>query len=163
MARLHPTKNDISANRRQAVVDLLQARLSDALDLAAQTKQAHWNVKGPSFIALHELFDKIYTEVAVAVDDIAERIVTLGGTAKGTVPVTAKHSTLPAYPLDIADGLAHCQAMATALSSFGKQARAAIDDADELADKDTADLFTGISRGVDKNLWFVEAHIQAKK
>ena len=163
MARLHPTKNDMSANRRQAVVDLLQGRLSDALDLSAQAKQAHWNVKGPSFIALHELFDKIYTDVAASVDTIAERIVALGGTAKGTVPVTAKQSTLPNYPLDIVDGLAHCEALARALAAFGKQVRAAIDESDELGDKDTADLFTGMSRETDKNLWFVEAHIQAKK
>jgi starvation-inducible DNA-binding protein len=163
MAALHPTKNDMSANRRKAVIDLLGARLSDALDLSAQTKQAHWNVKGPSFIALHELFDKIHTDVEASVDTIAERLVALGGTARGTVQVTVKDSTLPAYPLDIVDGVAHCEALATSLAAFGKQVRAAIDAADALEDADTADLFTAMSREVDKNLWFVEAHIQAKK
>jgi starvation-inducible DNA-binding protein len=163
MAALHPTKNDISENRRQAVIDLLGARLSDALDLSAQTKQAHWNVKGPSFIALHELFDKIHTDVDASVDVIAERLVALGGTALGTVQATVKATTLPAYPLDIYDGTAHCEALATSLAAFGKQIRAAIDAADGLGDADTADLFTAMSRELDKNLWFVEAHIQAKK
>jgi starvation-inducible DNA-binding protein len=163
MASLHPTKNDMSENRRQAVVDVLAARLSDALDLAAQTKQAHWNVKGPSFIALHELFDTIHTEVTTAVDDIAERLVALGGMAQGTIQTTIKQTTLPAYPTDIVDGQAHCEALSTALAAFGQQVRAAIDATTNLGDADTADLFTGISRATDKNLWLVEAHTQAKR
>lgn len=160
---LHRTKNDMSANRRQGVVDLLAARLSDALDLAAQAKQAHWNVKGPSFAALHALFDQIYTQVVLSVDDIAERLVALGGQAKGTVQATVKTTTLPAYPLDIVDGQEHCEALSASLAAFGKQVRAAIDAAGKLEDQDTADLFTAMSREVDKNLWMVEAHLQAKR
>ncbi len=160
---LHTTKNDISENRRQAVVDLLAARLSDALDLTAQTKQAHWNVKGPSFIALHQLFDTIYQASAANVDEIAERLVALGGQAKGTVQQTVKQTTLPAYPLDIITGEDHCEALSTSMAAFGKQVRAAIDAASTLGDQDTADLFTVMSRELDKNLWMVEAHLQAKR
>src|SRR5262249_26098194 len=133
------------------------------IDLHLQAKQAHWNVKGPSFIALHELFDKVAEESNEYVDDVAERIVALGGTAHGTVAVVNKHSQLPAYPLEISNGRDHVEALSTALATAGKAVRAAIDESDDLGDADTADLFTGISRGIDKSLWFVEAHIQAER
>jgi len=126
-------------------------------------KQAHWNVKGPNFIGLHELFDKVDEAVESYVDMIAERIVQLGGIAEGTARVAAARSQLEEYPLEIADGLAHVEAVARALSTFGQEARNTINEADELDDADTADLFTEISRGIDKWLWFVEAHSQATK
>jgi starvation-inducible DNA-binding protein len=113
------------------------------------------------FIALHELFDQVSTAVLTHIDDLAERVTTLGGTALGTVRVAAENSTLSQYPLEITDGEAHVEALSTALASFGKAIRKNIDDVDELGDKDTADLFTGISREIDKLLWFVEAHAQA--
>jgi starvation-inducible DNA-binding protein len=133
------------------------------VDLQSQMKQAHWNVKGPSFIALHELFDKVDEAVENYVDMIAERIVQLGGIAEGTVRVAASRTRLPEYPLQIADGMEHVEAVARALSTFGAEARATIDEADALEDADTADLFTEVSRGIDKWLWFVEAHSQAAK
>src|SRR5579862_6301655 len=77
------TRNDLPAGTRTKIIELLNARLADAIDLGAQTKHAHWNVKGPNFIALHELFDKIYSEVSEDVDMIAERIMQLGGSAHG--------------------------------------------------------------------------------
>jgi starvation-inducible DNA-binding protein len=128
-----------------------------------QMKQAHWNVKGPSFIGLHQLFDQVDEAVESYVDLIAERIVQLGGIAEGTVRVSAARSKLEEYPLAPADGLAHVEAVARALSTFGQEARATINEATELDDADTADLFTEISRGIDKWLWFVEAHSQAPK
>jgi starvation-inducible DNA-binding protein len=158
---LYRTKIDVPANARAALVGLLNARLADAIDLAMQMKQAHWNVKGPSFIALHEMFDRIHGEVQVHVDDIAERITALGGTAEGTAAVAAGKSGLPPYPLDAKSGPEHVDAVGTALATFGKAVRAAIDEAGEIGDADTEDLFTGISRAIDKNLWFVEAHAQA--
>ena len=130
--------------------------------MQTQIKQAHWNVKGPNFIGLHELFDKINEEVDEYVDEIAERAVQLGGVAEGTARVVAKRSTLPEYPLNIADGLSHVEALSSALAAFGKVARKAIDESDELGDKDTSDLFTGVSRGIDKWLWFVEAHLASQ-
>ncbi len=158
---LHTTKIDIAKGKREKLVALLNQRLADAADLKSQAKQAHWNVKGMNFIALHELFDKVASELDVHVDDIAERVTTLGGVAMGTVRVAAQNSSLAEYPLEISDGAAHVDALSTALSDFGKKIRADIDKAEELGDADTADLFTGISRQIDKLLWFVEAHLQA--
>jgi len=158
---MHATRNDLPAKTRAKVIELLNASLADALDLEAQTKQAHWNVKGPNFIALHELFDKVHASVEGHVDTIAERIVALGGTALGTVGVVAKTSTLPAYPLNITRGADHIEALAGSLAAFGKSMRKAIDAADKLGDAGTSDLFTGVSRDVDLQLWFLEAHLQA--
>lgn len=157
------TKNDLSEATRTKVIQLLNARLADCIDLQTQTKQAHWNVKGPHFIALHELFDKVYSAVSEYVDEIAERAVQLGGVAQGTARTVAKHSTLSEYPAAAVDGRSHVDALSTALASFGKLARKGIDEADELGDLDTADIFTEISRGIDKWLWFVEAHLQAER
>jgi starvation-inducible DNA-binding protein len=157
------TKNDLSEAIRAKVIELLNARLADAIDLQTQTKQAHWNVKGPHFIGLHELFDKINEEVEDYVDDIAERAVQLGGVAEGTARMAAKRSSLSEYPADAVDGRSHVDALSSALAVFGKAARKAINDANDLDDLDTADLFTEISRGVDKWLWFVEAHLQAER
>lgn len=158
---LHNTKIDIAKNKREKLVAILNQRLADATDLKSQAKQAHWNVKGMNFIALHELFDQVSTELDPMVDDIAERITTLGGTALGTVRTAAQNSSLAEYPLEITDGAAHVDALSNALADFGKKVRADIDTTDSLDDKDTADLFTGISRSIDKLLWFVEAHLQA--
>ncbi len=158
---LHNTKIDIEKGQREKVIEILNQRLADASDLKSQAKQAHWNVKGMNFIALHELFDQVASDLDPHVDDIAERITTLGGVALGTVRVAAQNSSLSEYPLEISDGAAHVDALSNALADFGKKVRADIDATDELGDKDTADLFTGISRSIDKMLWFVEAHLQA--
>jgi starvation-inducible DNA-binding protein len=157
------TKNDLPEATRVKAIELLNARLADCIDLQTQTKQAHWNVKGPNFIALHELFDKVNEEVEDYVDDIAERVVQLGGVAEGTARMIAKRSLLAEYPAKAADGRSHVEALSSALAAFGAAARKAIDQADELGDLDTADLFTEVSRGIDKWLWFVEAHLQAER
>jgi len=160
---MYETENDIPKSTRAELVRLINQRLADVIDLQAQLKQAHWNVKGPHFIGLHELFDKIAEDVESYVDMIAERIVQLGGVAEGTVRVAAARSRLEEYPLMIGDGSAHVEAVAKALSAFGREARVSIDEANALDDADTADLFTEVSRGIDKWLWFVEAHSQATK
>ena len=160
---MYETENDLSGADRSELNALMNQRLADAIDLQMQMKQAHWNVKGPSFIGLHKLFDEVEQAVASYVDLIAERIVQLGGIAEGTVRVAAKRSRLDEYPLSIANGLAHVEAVARALSTFGHEARNMIGEADELDDAGTADLFTEISRGIDKWLWFVEAHSQSTK
>ena len=160
---MYETENDISQKRRVELNALMNQRLADAVDLQMQMKQAHWNVKGPSFIGLHELFDKVDEAIESYVDMIAERIVQLGGIAEGTVRVAAARTRLPEYPLDIADGMAHVEAVARALSTFGQEVRSTINQADDLDDADTGDLFTEVSRGIDKWLWFVEAHSQARK
>jgi starvation-inducible DNA-binding protein len=157
------TKNDLSEATRVKVIELLNARLADCTDLQTQTKHAHWNVKGPNFIALHELFDKINEEVEDYVDEIAERAVQLGGVAEGTARMVAKRTSLAEYPAKAVDGRSHVEALASVLAAFGKAARKAITDTNELGDLDTADLFTEVSRGIDKWLWFVEAHLQAER
>lgn len=159
---MHNTRIDLPSNVRGIAIGLLQARLADAVDLATQAKQAHWNVKGPSFMALHELFDQVATSVREHSDTIAERIAALGGTAEGTARVAAKQSTLKEYPLDIVDGRAHVSALADALAAFGAKIRRNIEEAVEAGDQGTADLFTEVSRSIDKTLWFVEAHNQAE-
>lgn len=159
--QLHQTKNGLSQETREKVIDILNARLADASDLKSQAKQAHWNVKGIHFFQLHELFDQVATAVEAHMDLIAERATALGGTALGTVRVAAQNSSLSEYPLEITDGTAHVDALSTALADFGNVVRRNIDETNDLGDADTADLFTEVSREIDKLLWFVEAHIQA--
>ena len=131
---MHSTRNDLPKTTRAKVIDLLDARLADAADLQTQLKQAHGNVKGPTFIALHELFDKINEAVEDYVDDLAERVVQLGGTAHGTARQIAKRSTLPEYP-GVSAGRDHAEPVAAVLAAFGKLARAGIDQADGLKER----------------------------
>lgn len=158
--RLYPTKNDLPESTRREVIELLNARLADCIDLETQCKQAHWNVKGPSFIALHELFDDIHGAADEYADLIAERIVQLGGIAEGTVGVVAQRTTLVDYPIGLSKGPEHVAALSDALATFGRAVRMGIDEMTDLKDADSADVLTEISRGVDKWLWFVEAHQQ---
>ncbi len=159
---MYKTKIDLSEKVRRNVIAALNDLLAEAIDLQSQVKQAHWNVKGPNFIALHELFDKLSDIVLEQIDDIAERITSLGGTAEGTVAVAAKRSKLKNYPLNITAGKDHLYYLSTQLAAYGKVVRAAIDSTAKMGDADTADLFTGVSRDVDKYLWFLEAHLQDK-
>ncbi len=159
---MYKTKIDLSEKTRRNVILLLNERLADAIDLQSQVKQAHWNVKGPHFIALHELFDKISDAVLEQIDEVAERITSLGGTAEGTVAVAARRSKLKNYPLSITSGRDHLLYLSTQLSVYGKAIRAAIDATAEFGDADSADLFTQLSRETDKYLWFLEAHLQDK-
>ena len=156
---MYKTKNDMSQKTRAILIELLNARLTDSVDLMHQSKEAHWNVKGPSFIALHELFDEIVDSAEEYMDLIAERVVQLGGTAEGTIQVAVQRSTLSPYPVALSAQRDHLEALSSALVAYGRSARRAIDESDELGDKDTADIFTEISRGIDKHLWFVEAHL----
>lgn len=161
-ARLYTTKNDLPHDTRVQVVELLGQRLADCIDLQTQCKQAHWNVKGPNFIALHELFDSINEDVRNYVDLIAERIVQLGGVAEGTVRAVAAKTTLIDYPLALSSGEEHVAALSDSLSQFGRTARIGIEEMDELEDADSVDILTEVSRGIDKWLWFVEAHQQSR-
>ena len=160
---MHKTRIDLPQSVREEVIPVLQARLADSVDLFTQAKQAHWNVKGPSFIALHELFDDVAEMVEGHSDLLAERITALGGRADGTVRVSAAQSSLKEYPLDLAAGLDHAAALADRLAAFGAAVRKAINTTANAGDADTSDLFTEISRAIDKQLWFVEAHLQADR
>jgi starvation-inducible DNA-binding protein len=162
IAEMYDTKNDLAPVVRGKVVELLNARLADAIDLGAQAKHAHWNVKGPNFIALHELFDSVAEHIEDHIDTLAERITALGGTAHGTIAVVSSATSLKPYPEGISDGLQHVDALSTAVADFGAKVRKGIDEAGRLGDADTSDLFTGVSRELDKDLWFLEAHLHAR-
>ena len=156
----HPTQNNLKSNVKSAAIELLNARVADCIDLALLTKQAHWNLKGREFIAVHEMLDGFRTEVDEYVDTMAERVVQLGGTALGTTQTTAKGTSLKPYPTDIYAIPDHLHALIDHYGNAANNVRASIDQAAEAGDADTADIFTEVSRGLDKALWFLEAHIQ---
>lgn len=155
------TRIDLSAAKRKKLIALLNQHLADTFDLHGQCKQAHWNVKGPQFHQLHELFDDLAGQAAEYVDLIAERATALGGTALGTVRMSASASRLKEFPLEPGGSMEHVEALADRFAALSTTTRAAIDTSEDLGDMDTADLFTEVSRGLDKSLWFLEAHLQA--
>lgn len=154
------TRNGLKSNAKSVSIEVLNARLADAIDLALLTKQAHWNIKGPQFIALHEMIDTFRVEIDTHVDTIAERVVQLGGTALGTTQVVAEKTSLKPYPTDIYKGRDHLGALIERYGETADSVRDAIEQTDEAGDKDTADIFTAYSRALDKALWFLEAHVQ---
>lgn len=154
------TRNNLPKDARGQIARLLNRRLADAIDLQTQCKQAHWNVKGENFIALHRLFDDIHEQVTEYADLLAERIVQLGSVAKGTAREVAEQSALDEYPLTIAKAEDHAKSLAAALAGFAARVRFAISEMDELEDAVSADICTEIARGSDKWLWMIEAHIQ---
>ena len=160
---MHSTKIDLPEATRVRAIEILAPRLADAIDVKLQAKQAHWNVKGPSFIALHELFDEVAGEADDWADELAERIAALGGFAEGTLQAVGRRTSLAPYSLTISEGAQHLAALSSALAHFGREIRASIDHATKLGDAGTADLFTQLSREVDKQLWFLEAHLQASR
>ena len=159
-ARLHKTNNDTKNNAKAASMECLQARMADGIDLALVTKQAHWNLKGPQFIGVHLMLDGFRDELDEWNDMMAERITQLGGTARGTVQEVARETKLQPYPTDIYAIADHIKALIDRYAGFANAVRKNIDDTDDAGDAGTSDLFTEISRGVDKQLWFLEAHTQ---
>jgi starvation-inducible DNA-binding protein len=159
--RRFETRIDIPEDTREQVIELLNARLADTFDLYSQLKQAHWNVKGSDFYQLHLLYDQVAEDVFPFVDEIAERATQLGGLALGTARMAASASSLEEYPLDAIEGMETVTAVADRLAAYAAAVRSAIDTTAEWGDQSTSDLFTEISRTVDKYLWFVEAHQQA--
>lgn len=158
-SRTFPTRNDLAPKMRGAVCALLNQQLADLIDLYSQVKQAHWNVKGMQFIALHELFDKLAGGLEAHVDEMAERVTALGGYASGTVRMAAGASRLAEYPTGAVDGPDHVKALVERYAQLAATTRTAIQASADQGDADTADLFTGVSRDLDKGLWFLEAHL----
>jgi starvation-inducible DNA-binding protein len=150
----------LKGNAKSAVIDILNARLADAIDLALITKQAHWNLRGPDFIAVHEMLDPMRTTLDAHVDTIAERIAQLDGIALGTSQVVNKSTTLAPYPTDIRKISDHLSALAERYAALANQVREDIDATDEAGDADAADILTAFSRDLDKNLWFIKAHLE---
>ncbi len=159
-AQLHQTTNDTKNNAKAVSMQTLQARLADGIDLALVIKQAHWNLKGSQFIGIHLMLDGFRAEVSEWNDMMAERITQLGGTARGTVQEVEKHTNLKPYPTDIYKIADHLKALIERFSAVANAVRQNIDDTDEAGDRGTSDLFTEVSRGLDKQLWFLEAHTQ---
>ena len=157
--KLYGTRIDLAEDVRVKAIAILNQTLAATLDLKTQTKQAHWNVKGMDFSQLHELFDEMATELEEYVDMVAERVTALGGTALGTARIAAAESILPEYDLDAVSGAEHVTVLADRYGAYAKHVREAIDQTDDLGDADTADLYTEISRTIDKRLWFLEAHL----
>ena len=159
-AHLHKTNNDLKNNAKAVAMEMLQARLVDSIDLALVTKQAHWNLKGPQFIGVHLMLDKFREEQDEWTDMMAERITQLGGTARGTTQEVTKGTSLPSYPTDIYAVADHLHALIVRYAACANSVRKNIEDTDDAGDADTADLLTEVSRGLDKQLWFLEAHTQ---
>jgi starvation-inducible DNA-binding protein len=151
---------DLKSNTKTAMIELMNARLAEVLDLSLLTKQAHWNIKGPQFIAVHEMLDGFRAELDVHSDTIAERVAQLDGIALGTVQAVSKATSLPAYPTDIRKIPDHLQALAERYAASAKTAREGIATADEAGDADTADILTAYSRELDKSLWFIKSHLE---
>ena len=157
---MHQTQNDTKSNAKQVSISTLSDRLADGIDLMLSIKQAHWNLKGPSFIGIHLMLDNFHKDFDEYNDMVAERITQLGGTAKGTSAAVIETSKLAPYPLDIYKIADHLAALIDRYGAYANAVRKNIDDVDDAGDAGTADLLTEISRAVDKQLWFLEAHVQ---
>jgi starvation-inducible DNA-binding protein len=156
--KLHLTRHDLAAGVRQKVVDTLNLQLATLLDLESQCHQAHWNVRGRNFLALHRLFDEVADLIAAHLDVTAERIAALGGEARGTVRMAGAASPLPDYPAHLDNDIEHVAALLERFAQAAAAVRRAVDDVAEVGDAGSADLLTAVSRDVDKGLWLLEAH-----
>lgn len=159
---LHKTEIDLPLEARRELIDLSNQQLADTFDLYSQTKQAHWNVKGIHFYQLHKFFDELAASVEPFVDLIAERVTSLGGVALGTARMAAANSTLPEFPANAVEGEAHLRLLIERYAAYAASSRAASRRAAELDDPTTEDMYIEITRVVDKDLYFLESHLQAK-
>ena len=157
---MYKTKNSLPTDTRTKITEVMNGVLASCIDAMLNSKSAHWNVKGSHFIALHELFDEVFESLEQYSDLIAERVVQLGGTAEGTVQFVKSRTKLKEYPISISEGLSHADYLSTTLAEFGKIVREGIEKCNQIGDVDAADILTEVSRGIDKHLWFVEAHLQ---
>lgn len=162
-AKVMPTRNDVQDNAKKVSIGVLNACLADSIDLYNATRSAHWNVKGPQFHSIHTMLEEFYNQLQTASDDLAERVVQLGGTALGTTQVLAQSTRLPPYPTDTYAGEDHLKALAERYAAVAKSLREGIEETDEAGDADTADLLTEQSRAVDKQLWMIEAFLQSDR
>ena len=158
-SKLHATHNDLGANVREVSVGVLNATLADTVDLTNSVRMAHWTVRGPHFAGLHALFEGFYDQLGAVTDDIAERVIQLGGTPDGTTQIIGEKTRLEAYPAELRDGMDHVKALTKRYAALAKTVREGIDETDAAGDADTADLLTGYSRTLDKALWMLEAHL----
>jgi starvation-inducible DNA-binding protein len=159
--RTYSSSVGVPNENRQAIISLLNLRLADSVDIHSQVKWAHWNVKGKDFYQLHLLFDAVATHLEDHIDTIAERVAALGGVANGTIREAVAKSSIPEANIAAADGPEMVKFLVHNVGQFTNALRAAIDEAEDLDDAATVDLFTTMTRDMDKDLWFIEAHTQA--
>ena len=159
--RTYASSVGVPNENRQAIISLLNLRLADSVDIHSQVKWAHWNVKGKDFYQLHLLFDSVATHLEDHIDTIAERVAALGGVANGTIREAVAKSSIPEANIAAADGSEMVKFLIHNVGQFTNALRAAIKEAEDLDDAATVDLFTTITRDMDKDLWFIEAHTQA--
>jgi starvation-inducible DNA-binding protein len=157
--KLLPSRNDLSQKARTEVVDLTNRAIASLIDLQLQTKQTHWNLRAPQFIAIHEMLDELYADLDKYVDVLAERITQLGGTAYGTLEAVTAHTKLETYPAKVHTWESRIEHFANVIAIAGAQCREAIDQTDEAGDAVSADIYTGVARGIDMWLWKVESHL----
>ncbi|HMO01520.1 MAG TPA: DNA starvation/stationary phase protection protein Dps [Oligoflexia bacterium] len=159
MAERRKTKIDISKNNALMIAKILNQTLADLSDLFTQLKQAHWNLQGANFIALHKFFDELAEEVEKAVDIVAERAVTLGYPAEGTARMAAASSRLPEFKSGFISDKNSIKLLIDRYALIAKNVRAAIEESESYGDLITADLFIDLGAMLDKSLWFLESHI----
>ncbi len=150
--------NYLTDNAREASINHLNIALASSIQLQLAIKQAHWNIKGPGFIGIHQLLDEVYDRMSEHVDTIAERCVILGGTADGTLDGVKKNGKLDAYPRDAVHQDTHIDELKSRMVAFTGIVHESLKEVGELGDEETADLFTAVSRGVSKDAWFIGAH-----
>ena len=154
------TRNGLSEDSRNRMNLLLNQRLADLIVLRGLAKQMHWNVKGPYFRALHETFDGAAQSLTDPIDDLAERAVSLGGLAEGTVRMASRNSDLADIDIRVTDGMETLTALADRWGEAANHMRDAIDKAGEANDEVSVDLFTEVTRILDQQLYFLESHLQ---
>lgn len=157
---MYKSPSPLPESARAEIAATLNARLADGLDLHSQIKVAHWNVKGPHFAALHPLFETFAVGLAIHNDAIAERAVTLGGTAHGTVRHVARHSGLADYPQETVRGIEHVGLLADRIESYLTGLRDSRDVVERLRDPDTVELLTVVIAEFEKHAWFLRASLE---
>jgi len=157
---MYRSPSHLPEDARAKVADALNARLADGLDLHSQIKVAHWNIKGPQFAALHPLFETFAVGLAEHNDAVAERAVTLGARAYGTVRHVAKASKLADYPQDTTRDLEHVKLLAERIEAYLDGVRASRTVGEAVGDTDTVDLLTGIITAFEKHAWFLRASLE---
>lgn len=148
----------LTQDSRAEMVKLLNERLADTIALTLAVKQAHWNLKGRGFIGVHELLDEVADRLRDGADMMAERAVILGGHATGTIETVSADSGIEPYPTDLTAITDHIEALKSRFLTLGESVRKAAEAAGNGGDEDTADLFTEVSRAVDKDAWFIGAN-----